>query len=68
MSKKSGSPIHAVRVPATLKDAFVAQCEKMGRDPSEMTRELMQATVDSRVTIAPTEAQKKATKDLYNES
>jgi hypothetical protein len=55
-----------VRVSFDLKRAFKAKCDEHGKRYYEVTRELMEAYIEGRVTIEPTPAQKKMIKETYN--
>lgn len=52
----------SVRIDSELRQQFVTHCESnLNRKYSDVLRELIQASVDGRLSITPTKAQK----DLY---
>ena len=60
------SPVYQCRVSDDLRNAYMGKCAEIGGSTFhvEMTKKMMQAFVDGRLTIEPTEAEK----DLMNPS
>jgi hypothetical protein len=54
-----------LRVNAAKQDAFTIKCEDMGRDAPELIREFMDAFVEGRVRITPSDEQQKVNQELY---
>ena len=52
-----------LRIPKKLLSDFIAKSDLIGKSHQNLLRELMEATVEGRITIKPNQHQK----DLYND-
>ena len=54
-----------VRCNKESKRKFIEKCRDMGRDHPDMIRELVDAFIDGRVKIQPTNEQQKLSEEIY---
>jgi hypothetical protein len=56
----------SIRINSQMKSDFIQKCEQLHREHQHIMREFISAFVDGRLTINPTEEQKKTIKETYN--